>query len=849
MSAFKDSGHFWWQKCCSCDMAWFVGDRPDDEDADEECERCAQQAPPTPEEVALLEAQVREAVTGTVGADATWEAGAALARLAAQAARVPGLVADIRDVVGLLPEDRRTDWKEHVRSALAIEEGLQRGIDEHLPDWSPTDCPSEALWHLASSLEDAESERDAAIAGLRHVIQECNAEPTGDDVSSLVAAATEVVQRVRETQTDAEEGRDSARKEVEQQRAWKADALRDAAALRERVATLEADNAALEEGLDAAVQSLGEYDGQGAVAAGALLETPHPGAALLERLRTAETRVRELEAFIERERNPRCQRQECGRERAARRTAERRVAELTDALTEERAIHSNAQALIKTLKARSSHPAPTPVAVGRFSADGEGPRPDPDWHWCKGECGDLTFDAPGGHEAWHREHTGWTGLPAPTPPQSPTPPPGLLEAVGPRITPMERLVDVARRLASGANNRIVWDDLDAALAAYDDAAKGGESTTLDKARVVEVLESHLGPHAVRAILRDLGPTRDTPPATGSPVCPKCGHAEHWSATERDGRREWSHCNGGSTTFPACGCTWAPGDDTPPTGQGGGEGVDAEVRVSACGFKPESPEDEAAFAEVMQATARRMQRRARIAPAPTSSILAALAKLGRSLRANSGGIHALVTLEVSGDHFDATARELAPHKYSRPAADRSGSIICETGEVPIRIVRKVIIQTPTPEVPPLKPVPGFAMPPPSVQAAIQAQPSAPDVVWERGDVQVLEDGRWLLKGTGMKATDVCELLARALAEAKREVDYQRNRANKAEEYWRKDMAEVPRKAAESMRERAAKECDARAMHCLAQARGLPDGPVKAKWILAADEAQLMARDIRDLPLED
>jgi hypothetical protein len=87
---------------------------------------------------------------------------AALSRLAAQAARVPGLVADVQDVVGLLPEDRRKDWKEFIRSALAIEEGLMRGISNHLPDWSPTDCPSEAISHLASLLEDAESERDAA---------------------------------------------------------------------------------------------------------------------------------------------------------------------------------------------------------------------------------------------------------------------------------------------------------------------------------------------------------------------------------------------------------------------------------------------------------------------------------------------------------------------------------------------------------------------------------------------------------------------------------------------------------------------------------------------------------------
>jgi cell division protein FtsL len=57
----------------------------------------------------------------------------------------------------------------------------------------------------------------------------------------------------------------------------------------------------------------------------------------------------------------------------------------------------------------------------------------------------------------------------------PTAPAGLLEAAGPRITATERLVDVARRLAGGANTRIAWDDLDAALAAYD-AAKGGEDT-------------------------------------------------------------------------------------------------------------------------------------------------------------------------------------------------------------------------------------------------------------------------------------------------------------------------------------------------------------------------------------
>lgn len=41
--------------------------------------------------------------------------------------------------------------------------------------------------------------------------------------------------------------------------------------------------------------------------------------------------------------------------------------------------------------------------------EGDDRRPDPEWHWCNGECDKLVFNAPGEHEAWHREHTGWTG--------------------------------------------------------------------------------------------------------------------------------------------------------------------------------------------------------------------------------------------------------------------------------------------------------------------------------------------------------------------------------------------------------------------------------------------------------
>lgn len=40
MSAFKDSGHLWWQQCQRCRMAWFVGDKPADVDEDATCAKC-----------------------------------------------------------------------------------------------------------------------------------------------------------------------------------------------------------------------------------------------------------------------------------------------------------------------------------------------------------------------------------------------------------------------------------------------------------------------------------------------------------------------------------------------------------------------------------------------------------------------------------------------------------------------------------------------------------------------------------------------------------------------------------------------------------------------------------------
>jgi hypothetical protein len=49
--------------------------------------------------------------------------------------------------------------------------------------------------------------------------------------------------------------------------------------------------------------------------------------------------------------------------------------------------------------------------------------------------------------------------------------PAPIRIEGVALDAVERLVDVARRLAGGASTRVVWDDLDAALAAYE-SAKG-----------------------------------------------------------------------------------------------------------------------------------------------------------------------------------------------------------------------------------------------------------------------------------------------------------------------------------------------------------------------------------------
>lgn len=99
MAAFKDAGHFWWQRCSECEMAWYVGDKPGDEDAEETCERCSASAltPPTPEDVARDYKEAMEAEG--------WSP--ALARLHDWAARAMVLKADCCTLSGAVQTERK----------------------------------------------------------------------------------------------------------------------------------------------------------------------------------------------------------------------------------------------------------------------------------------------------------------------------------------------------------------------------------------------------------------------------------------------------------------------------------------------------------------------------------------------------------------------------------------------------------------------------------------------------------------------------------------------------------------------------------------------------------------------
>jgi len=235
---------------------------------------------------------------------------------------------------------------------------------------------------------------------------------------------------------------------------------------------------------------------------------------------------------------------------------------------------------------------------------------------------------------------------------------------------------------------------------------------------------------------------------------------------------------------------------------------------------------------------------RVEPVTTvPTILDALTMLGRALRANSGGIHTSVTLEVtSGDHFDTVARGLAGHAYSR-IGER---IHCETGEVPVAIVRAQRHHTTSAPAHPASawcdgehdwdgrgadlPSDGRMEVRCSRCPAVarldslayripqrpEPEPTAPEVVWEGEGVLVtdMEPVGIVVDNVGRHPlNEVALILGRALAEAKREVA----------------------KAAESMRERA-----------LAQAHILATAHVNPK---VREACASLAREIGALSLEE
>lgn len=535
----------------------------------------AQQSPPTPEEVARLEAQVREAITGNVGPEATWDAGAALSRLAAQAARVEGLVASLK-------------------ASLA-------------------------------NTEEALAERDPA-------------RKSGDEKLTLQA-----------------EQRDSA--------------LREVATLRERVAALEREN---REQDDARLWTESDLTTAGISVDDGLHDAVH---VLIQARDTAEARVRELEELVA------SLESDVKAYKARTQSLEAAISAKAD---DYRASHGEdaegPHPLVdwadRVLRG-ASHPAPTPEPLARCKdcgvVSGDGGHVVGVCDGCKldvcGDCTDPTTPdevrmcadcfARGAHHpapttGAEETETFLERMDRPAPPEvlasfaqvrragTPTPPTGLLEAVGRfqqwiawtlnqyEDTAPDDVAVVTFNQRKG--EALTVGDLRALRSAYD-AAKGGESTTLDKARVVEVLTRHTQE-----------PERDR---------------EHAKA------REWTEWGCGynnaiRSVARDLGLTLA----TPPSGPGGGErSPDANAEAWAKGVRAKEALVRAAL----------HQHRARIAP------------------------------------------------------------------------------TPTPEAQPLK-------------------PSAPGVVWEQDDVRVLADGTLEWDGEALlREWDVAKVLARALAEAKREVE--------------------------------------------------------------------------------
>lgn len=368
---------------------------------------------------------------------------------------------------------------------------------------------------------------------------------------------------------------------------------------------------------------------------------------------------------------------------------------------------------------------------------------------------------------------------------APTPAPGGGEAVGPRITPMERLVDVARRLAGGANTRIVWDDLDAALAAYDSAPGGetcGHSETFwdasgpcglcgadseePPARAAEVREMERTDYKAPAVTEDMS-LPPTPPSE-----PTVTHAQLAAVVEqvaREGEQQSGFARGPEDDFHGQGMTFGA----------------REVLRRVTGGQVQEVLEKARVVEVLTDV---LGQREGIQRTHFMQVdMDEAEPLGngweRAIR-EAGRMLGLTLPTGPGGESKCSLCKGAPDAQCP-----------ECGPAPVPVSEALESRDPhvTPEVP----------------AMAQPEPAAPEVLVDTGACRVLADGvveawdekreQWGPPETGWPINPV-PLLARALAEAKRE-------SQARLDLWHAlndrvgDIDERVRKAAEDMRERA------------------------------------------------
>lgn len=766
----------------------------------------AQQPPPTPEDVARLEEQVRAAITGNVGADATWDAGTALSRLAAQAARVPGLEWELSRERGAEEGTTAGGWRGKVADA------------DHLAAQAALDA------------EAAESERDAALEQWR------------------------VAEEARKV------------------------ALSDASTLRERVAALEADQKALRVLHDEAQASADTAEARVEAIESAIVATlggsaeGHPTSTInyLQRARalvTTEARVRELTAALEsalvqwsgdRSLCTRC------------RTEQTQV-------PSPRVPHKHAKGCPLAV---ASHPAPTPPPglldlLGDFlatmAATPRNPYPDEDDPRAAGWADALDAVQEGANALTGALNAARASRAVPAPP-------GLLEAVGklmPWVKALSRsaMEDDAMVSSVYPFAKMTVGDLRRIRAAYD-AANGGryaktpeESSDAqgraardaavsedmeDAAKyraAVDLLQAMKSPDGFSDALRKLpdgGAIPDVPFRQWAGIVTWFG--DYLGLTlatpppgpgggERRPARTWGESCAGPDGDGSCSLAYPhPGKCDSGEAQGGpGGGEDWPLPPhDRCDLTCIIGRPNECAGPEMSGIRAATSTRARIAPTPTPEV--------PPLRSGPCGNTRqpdLYSCALPYAHKGACDFQPSTPDAPNPSTPSNGSPDASL--------------SPAPESAPASNSPQTSTATEVVLDGLDFDGDRYRVVTTDGHawVECHYDGGWHQHTSDNQG--LVPAIARALAEAKREVAEARKATEDAmRESAHRYEVEIPEaalKAAESMRERAAKACDARARHCLAQASELPYGPVKAKWTLAADEAQLMARDIRALTLEE